>query len=209
MPGWYGTEKGQKPEMGKKWKINGKEPPAGQGQKIGPKKWAENGGKNGKRPRKSNFWPFFCPFSARGSFPFGFPMLPQSTGLLSLWPFPARTSPLRKSHSRVLGSEDERALLGVLSRLTEVVSYSPSSPTHPPTTDPPSQGVNFESVFGRFRVDVESISSRDSQSDSKSTLYVFLVPPFLPRFDRLISANLGKNRLKFDSNSAENRQNLS
>ena len=41
-------------------------------------------------------------------------------------------------------------------------------------------------------------------------LYVFFVPPFsvkeLPPFDRLISA---KNRPRFDSNSTENRQNLS
>ena len=49
-------------------------------------------------------------------------------------------------------------------------------PTHPPHHRPPSQRVDFESFFGRFRVIFESILTRDSkttrkrpQNDTKST----------------------------------------
>ena len=55
-------------------------------------------------------------------------------------------------------------------------SYSPFPPTHRPPPPTPSPGVDFESFFGRFRVNFESILSRDSKltrkrpaSDSKTT----------------------------------------
>ena len=80
MPGWHGMENGQKPEMGKEWKTNAKQPPGGQGRKMA-KQRPENGEKMTELPRESNFGPFF-PLSTCPLFPFGFHFFPSS----GFWP---------------------------------------------------------------------------------------------------------------------------
>ena len=60
MPGWYGMENGEKPEMEEKGNRNGKRPQAGQGRKM-----AKKGAKNG-------FWGSFHYFSILGPFRFPF-----------------------------------------------------------------------------------------------------------------------------------------
>ena len=78
LPGWYGMENGQKPEMKKKknGSRNGKRPQAGQGQKWQKKKERP---KNGFLREFSIILHFFaifgpfCPCPAWGRFPFRFP----------------------------------------------------------------------------------------------------------------------------------------
>ena len=63
MPGWYGMENVQKPEIGERnGKPNGKQPPVGQG-----KKWPKKGFQG-----VSHLLGHFCPCPAGGRFPFGF-----------------------------------------------------------------------------------------------------------------------------------------
>ena len=75
LPGLYGMENGQKPEMEKKLEIGMENGPKLDGAKNG-KKMAQKRKHNGKRPQKSIFGPFFCHFFLRpgwGRFPFRFP----------------------------------------------------------------------------------------------------------------------------------------
>ena len=50
--------------------------------------------------------------------------------------------------------------------MTMAFSYSPPPDSSPPPPTP-SQGVDFESFFGRFRVDFESRLENDSKSTRK------------------------------------------
>ena len=83
VPGWYGMENGQKTEMGKSWKLNGKGGSAGQGQNIAKERdfW----GSFHVYPFSDHFLGHFCPSAAGGRFPF-FPFL-------AFGRFPCHTSP--------------------------------------------------------------------------------------------------------------------
>ena len=95
LPGWYGMENGQKPEMEKKWKSKWKTAPSWTGAKTA-KKWP----KNGQIMEFSIIFQFlghfflpFCPCPARCRFPFRFPFFFHFRLLAVFHAIPARQDP--------------------------------------------------------------------------------------------------------------------